>query len=581
MQPTQEPNNEPKPELEQELEPATIDKVKSKIEITDEPNFEHEKEIADESVSKIEDAAVIEPQLDTTDETGPETTIDTALDTEQEPPTSPPTEQEATQPEITAPVVAATDQPIDITPQPEPNKKRLKLIVLAIAAVLIVLGAITAAYLLTQNDGDSDPAETTQSQTPVPQLAVTVADGLVEMSTDGESWKQIEAGSTLSQGDSVRTDDKARTVLLLDDGSAIRLNHDSVVTLTSLDPNNISIDSSRGEVYSRVVASERNFAVVTPADTYTAQGTAYKTVSTDTEQGVEVYHSAVGIAKADKIVAEGKRYYSKSADKKRTGKVTDLPSDTLEKDAFMRWNLDQDKKASEYKNKLGFLTKLEEASKKKEAEKKAKQEAEKKNTPAPAPTQNAFTLSAKAVDNGINLNWNMGNTAVKNGFKLVYSTTSKTPTFGTDYAYYVSTPTTRNFTLALKDGKTYNLRVCTYVSSSSSCAAYSNTVSVKAPSKSSSGDDIKSGAINLSVSGEKVSWTVGGTAPYGYKVAVSKSGTPSYPNDSKQYISNPGTKSANIGGYKLKAGTYNVRVCKYAKNKGCLDYSNLVKVTID
>ncbi len=122
--------------------------------------------------------------------------------------------------------------------------------------------------------------------------------------------------------------------------------------------------------------------------------------------------------------------------------------------------------------------------------------------------------------------------------------------------------------MSFSDGKTYYFRICAY--RGNTCDSYSNTVTLNAPVKPE--PEVVSGAVTLAINANTASWTFAGTAPNGFKLVLNTTGSPTYPNDSKQYIS--GTSTTMPSG--LTTGTsYFVRVCKYT-GSSCVDYSNEV-----
>jgi len=88
-------------------------------------------------------------------------------------------------------------------------------------------------------------------------------------------------------------------------------------------------------------------------------------------------------------------------------------------------------------------------------------------------------------------------------------------------------------------------------------------------------------SINLTSSGNKVSWTVDGTAPQGFKVTWSKNAAPTYPprdGDMAVYYSDPSASSAEIHAFS-GAGTYYVRICEYIGGR-CGTHSNQIEVQL-
>ena len=99
--------------------------------------------------------------------------------------------------------------------------------------------------------------------------------------------------------------------------------------------------------------------------------------------------------------------------------------------------------------------------------------------------------------------------------------------------------------------------------------------SVPKPASSSSAISLSGSASGSSAS---LSWKVSGIeTPHGFKVVKNTSGSPVYPGDSFQYLSDPGTRSYkwNIG----ESKKYHFRVCQYLSNGKCGVYSNEITVT--
>jgi hypothetical protein len=443
-------------------------------------------------------------------------------------------------------------------------------ILILVSVVLLLFAAMTASYFV-MNGSNDDPVATTTQKKAVVLLGAeaSVVDGVAEVSKDGKTWTVLKVGDAVVVGQSVRTSSDGRVVIALDDGSALRLNTSSLVKVVSLESANVRFSNESGEVYARVVPSNRTFVVAVNNETYTAKGTAYKTINREQIQGVEVYHSAVavGIAKTD--VSEGKRYYQANTDVALVKKTTDIPTDQLSSDVFLAWNLEQDKKTTEYADKLGYLAILE--------QKKAElaQKAASATQPVAAPTgTTGIKLTATKVDTGIKLNWTLNGVTAEKGFKIVMGK-SANPTFGVDSATYVSSSTTRSYTWTLKDGKTYNFRVCTYTGDS--CTNYSNNASAVAP-KYSATYPTPSGSLSLlQVGGKNVEWELNGSAPNGYKLVWSTSENPVYPGSSAVFYD----KGASNGAIGASAdGTYYVRVCMYT-GSGCINYSNQITIKLE
>lgn len=100
------------------------------------------------------------------------------------------------------------------------------------------------------------------------------------------------------------------------------------------------------------------------------------------------------------------------------------------------------------------------------------------------------------------------------------------------------------------------------------------------------GEKVTRGAMTLSSSGTAINWNYTGRAVHGYKVVYSKTNTaPTFGTDNAIYFDKIGTVSTtltkkDVGGM----GKFYVRVCAYTantENEPCVDYSNIVVVTIN
>ncbi len=464
-----------------------------------------------------------------------------------------------TAPEETVPEsVPDKTEPEPTTPK-NPKNKKLILVVLAVLALLLL---VAGTVMMMSGNDETEPEDSSQTETTAElKAAVTLIDGTALYSEDGEAWRDLADDATLEQGMYVRTEADSRVILTLDDGSVIRLNNSSEVFLDSLAAEAVLIGNQSGEVYTRVVESDRTFTVNVDEDAYEALGTAYQTTNKPQIKGVKVYQSEVEFKSKSLKVTEGKQYFAKHSDKKLAAKVTTISLVKLRKDDFAKWNLEQDKADAEFKNKLGYLSKIEETKKTNNEQKEDE------------PSSDGISLSGSSSDKGVALSWSVSGVSGMEGFKAVYSKDSSLPTFGKHSSHYASGADTRSTVVGITDGKTYYFRICAY--KNGACSNYSNAVVVKAPFKAK--EKVVSGAVSLSTVGTKVKWTFGGTAPYGFKVVYSKTNTaPKYGQDNAAFVGK-GTTQYDMSG--LSPGTYHVRVCKYTES-GCVDYSNKVDVVV-
>lgn len=545
---------------------------------------------------KVEDAAQpdLPPEVpvEQADETTPTESIpepettetaDVAEATEAAPDEASPVLAEVEEP--TSPPVEAVVVPIapSVSSAKPRSKKRLLIVLAAIVAVVGVVLAVLfiqnklAPVVDTSKTPNANPAQGAKLG-----LAVTLVDGSANYVAPGGESQKLQTGTQLKEGGTVSTEAKSRAVLTLDDGSALRLDEQTTVTLVSLDADNIRVTQGAGTVYSRLVKSDRSYTITADNTAYTALGTAFTTTSGATDKGVQVYESSVKVDGVADAVAEGKQYYKQHHDSKIAGKVTTIDLDALGKSEFATWNLSEDEKSALFKDKLGVLAQL----KAKQAKDTAKTGAKKKKTDNSNGARLGLSLSAKAVTGGAELSWRVTAVEAPYGFKLVRSSSSATPTFGKDEALYIDDAAARQATWKSSKDGTYWYRVCIY-QKEAGCSNYSNAVQVKVTGSKPKTDKtpkptakVTRGTLTLhSVnSSGKAHWSFSGKAPYGYKLVVSKNPGPSYPGSDAAYISDGNATYGYIPSPK-KSGTYYVRICAYtngSESEQCVNYSNEV-----
>lgn len=447
------------------------------------------------------------------------------------------------------------------------------------AIFFLVLLAIPAALLAgfwygQQNNGSNQSA--TKSNGPL-GAQIAWVDGNVEYKQGDGEWKRATAGLNLAQGDSLETLADGKAIINLDDGSILRLDKESRIVLASLSPEHFVITNESGQVYSRVAKSDRIFEVAVGKNIFQSLGTAYKTINQSGYQGVEVYESKVKAVCEDMtetVVEEGNKFLTvNEKDKATEKKVAKIDAEATAKDEFYKWNKAEDQKAGETVKEIAAEATTTEVTKEEPA-----------SEPVVKSTASGITLTAVKVANGIKFTWQVSGVDTDSGFKLVKSM-NPNPVYPGDTYQYLSNSEQRSYTWVIKDGKTYNFRVCQYLGGK--CGVYSNNVKIAAPlvqEESAEEADADSGVNSLSLSssgGGKVSWSVNGYSASGFKLVWSKNSAPTYPcreGDKYNYYSNPSTVSGSLEAFD-GAGTYYVRVCEYLGGK-CGVYSNQITVNL-
>lgn len=470
-----------------------------------------------------------------------------------------------------AQVSGVSDEPLGISNQPEhpiaPTKPKIskkRIIIIALIGLALIAAGLLAYWYTGRSNDAKTPSNSTLSSVKLMGAEVSLIDGSAETSANNKSWMKLTVGETVQQGHYYRTASDGRLIIKLDDGSAIRLNSAATIKIDRLDAKNILITNISGEVYTRLVKSDRIFTVSVGGKGYRAMGTAYKTINMQSTKGVEVYESTVKV-QGSIDVAEGKYYYDIASEAAQQQKVTDIPTDKLKQDAFVRWNYEQDKGSTEFKNKLGYLTKIDEPA-------------------APSSTTNAaatqtntsasISIKGTRTDNGIQITWTLSNVTASKGFKVVKGSAAN-PSYGKDDAVFVEA-TARSYTWKLNNGATYHFRVCLY--GENGCSLYSNDIAVAAPTYSV---EEPSGTVSLSHgTSANFGWTLNGTAPYGFKLVWSANTGPTYPTRDGDKYAYYGDAAAREGAISETTGTYHVRVCLYTSGHGCTIYSNEITVTL-
>lgn len=549
---------------------------------------ENENEVNNDSIAgepeayRQEDTVVEEPETLQADEMQQET----AASDEPEPyvaPVSPETEPDTVVTTVETNPVAnpniAAEQPILLSEHVQSGKTKKRLIVGIIIAVVLVLLAGAAWWILRIYQDSDSSMSVNQSATVYPQGAVlTSIEGTVEVNT-GDGWTVATSGTNLGQGDEIRTAKDSRAILTLDEGSAIRLDASSTVAFTTLHVGDVTIDNQSGSVYTRVVPSEtRTFVVTVDNAPYRAMGTAYMTLNKPDQKGVEVYESTVTTKNSqglDEDVSQGEAFYTKDKDDSDVDKVTKLDIKKLKENSFLKWNKQQDEKDDKFANKLGVLEKIDETESDTEKE-DSEAEDENSGTTEPAATAGISAWGAK-VEDGIKVSWSVNGVNAADGFKVTYSNTDTTPSYGENSAKYVSAGSS-SAVLEIEDGKTWHIRVCAY-RGDGKCDSYSNTVSVTAPYEEKA--KVTRGTMTVSRSGNTLSWSYSGKALYGYKIVWNTSGEPTYPVSGEksgyEYISSQSTSSLNLEEAITKTGDYYIRVCAYTngtQSDACVDYGS-------
>ncbi len=374
-------------------------------------------------------------------------------------------------------------------------------------------------------------------------ISVTTTEGATEYRLDDDDpWERVQQGMSFGQGAQLRALDGSRTSLTFADGSAVRLNGSSAVTLSKLARRDIVVQATKGDIYIRVAASDkRTFQVRAGNNTYQSSGGAFRVYTTEDRQGTEVYSGRVSMQSGTSdhavTIQQGERYFTLNAHRPElAGRVSKLVQAELSGDDFLVWNSDLDYGA--FSRDMGVLFDLEppkldisapingttteapsiaiQGTTEKDAQVRINEQEIANNNghftttvdlregtnsitvratdkagntmvrtlsiirqpPLPTPV---FTLSGTANGNGIDFSWVISGIALGQDFKLIASADPE-PIYQARNTQAVSIDSSAStYTWQIQDSQTRHFRLCIF--DGLSCTAYSNDILITAPNR--------------------------------------------------------------------------------------------------
>ena len=167
------------------------------------------------------------------------------------------------------------------------------------------------------------------------------------------------------------------------------------------------------------------------------------------------------------------------------------------------------------------------------------------------------------------------------GFKIVYSKTNNTPTYGSDPYFYISNGTVRVAWVDGVPGTRYYYRICGY--NGSTCEVYSPTFTytfLGTPPETTATVDPAvitiTGITDYAPGQVRVNWDATGTFPSGFKVLFSKTNPLPTLADSYVFVSDGSLRTALVAIEPGQLVYY--RVCKYSGST-CVVYSPAMSFT--
>ena len=113
--------------------------------------------------------------------------------------------------------------------------KKRTLVLAAVGGMLVIACAVSTALILRYTSpkyaANEDSAKTTKTAAKL-DVAVTVVDGTVLYQHGAFDMMAPTSDTTLAEGDSVKANEASRAVLTFDDGSALRLDANTTVTVS-------------------------------------------------------------------------------------------------------------------------------------------------------------------------------------------------------------------------------------------------------------------------------------------------------------------------------------------------------------
>lgn len=360
----------------------------------------------------------------------------------------------------------------------------------------------------------------------------TVAEGEVEFRLDGYNHRdRVLPGMSFGENTELSTPGDARAALSIKE-SAVRLGSKSSIHLDKLTRRHTHLSVGRGEVYFRIAEPDnRTVRVESSWGVYEAQNAAFRIIDSQGEEGIEVFYGEVKATSGSTStqVTAGQSYF-------KPGRMAKLEHAKLAADEFLKWNSAQDRE--NFADKLGALHDLEPPE---------------LQIHSPA---NGIITSGESV--------RISGTTEPDAKILING--RKVENHNGQFAAQASLDMGENIITIEASDKAGNKTGRTILVRRTSEEATQTTQYSPPPY----------GTPVLEAAGiGRVSWSLDGSAPYGFVLVWSENPEPSYPDSNHQRHSN----TTNIGNIKGEPGTYYVRVCAYYEGH-CINYSNQLTVKL-
>jgi len=403
---------------------------------------------------------------------------------------------------------------------------------------------------------------------PLEELDTTISanlmasDGDVQVSINSQAYEKVLPGMVLHQQDKIKTADLSNAILKLENGAIIRLGANTEILLQSMVDKKIVIEQFQGRTYHNLPILEK-YQVKYQNVFATALGTRFEFITNNTNNFAAVLDFEnkvkVEVMQGDDVLlaasldANEKALVNLKAAKKDLLKIDTFDPKILIKEAWYKWNFDQD-------NGQGEKLTAEE--------------------PDFSTTTDSLELAAEIKASGIYLSWSIYNQDDFKNYKIVRSETSSDLKYPDDAVIKDSTVKSLNSYLDNKaeKGKKYYYRLC--VLKMDDKVVCGNVASVENAPNDTVAPAMPLLSANVTVDGVDLIWTANNEEDFKeYRILKSLTNpAPTFPAIGYLAIRNKGSESyldkeVNI----TSAGNVYYRVCSLdtSGNSAC---SNVVTI---
>ena len=239
------------------------------------------------------------------------------------------------------------------------NLSRNARLAIILIAVLVISGII--AFSITNSPDVKTVDEETASidTADVTTARLSYFEGTVEASKDnGDNWEKVTQNQELQQGTRLRTvGASAKAVAAFKDESELRVDGSSEIELTTLTTERVEVRQDNGYTFARLLPDDdREFIVRTKNAQFEADGTAFRTLTTGDEEGVEVYENQVSETVTNKEASSGERIIITVDRGDVSSEVEAINLNDVKENEFISWNRQRDLDNDLFKDNLGYLS---------------------------------------------------------------------------------------------------------------------------------------------------------------------------------------------------------------------------------